>query len=498
MRLKLKGYFPGTLLLLAALFIGSMGAINPAALGAGVMILGLVFACAFLMLQPQKALMLSFFLVILANTKFRLRDAGALLTGDIDDQIIFELALYGAILLITLINLRSIPRRHLKPSSTELVLFGYVVLALASSLWSYEFRITAVRGMQLSILYALCFVAVRVLGPQEVLRMIAVSVIPYVLLCSLMAFMFPWASGTVFTHGTRLERFSWFSVHPILAATYTATAVIFITSEAFFAQGSWRRRIMGLPLWLYLIPLGFILIATRSRGPLLAFVAAVSMLWVIRYVSPWIAGFTGYAVITLSAISLSAGFYSPSEAVEDLIGSGNPLIAFLLRGQTSDSLLSLSGRTELWQNAYGLFLERPILGYGYIASRSVLLGVIPWAGHAHNAFIETLLDLGVIGTALLWFALGKTLLSSLGQASRTADRAVWHQASILGVLLFLLFNSSIDATFAGAPGYQLLLLFASIFAYEGLKLTARSLSGDPEVFMSHLGLSQLLLAMWRR
>jgi exopolysaccharide production protein ExoQ len=450
-------------LILGILIIGSIAALSPAALGAIVVILGVVFVGVFLLLRPRTALIFSFFLVMLAETRFRSRDPNALISGDIDAQIVFELFLYGVILLFTLVNMNSSRLRYPKPTLIERILFGYVVLAIISSFWSYDPWITAVRGIQLLILYTLCFLAVRVLGSQRVLRILTGTVIFYVLVCALIALSIPWPSTRI----RGVERFSWFSVHPILAASYTGTAVILIIAEALFAPGSWRQRILGLPVWLYIIPLGLILLATRSRGALIAVVLAGSALSVKKYVNPWIAGFVGYIMFALPTISLGLGLYS-ARIVRDLLDEQHPLIAFVLRQQSAEDFGSVSGRAELWHSVYAMFLDRPIFGYGYSASRNLLLKVLPWAGDAHNAFAETLLGLGIAGTALVWFVLGRTLLSSLLQTSRTAGPRTWHQASILGILLFSLLNSFVGASFGGVPGCEVLLFFAAVSAHEGL------------------------------
>jgi hypothetical protein len=257
-------------LILGILIIGTIAALNPVVLGAIVIILGVVLVAIFLLLHTRTALTFSFFLVMLAETRFRSRDPNALLSGDIDVQVAFELFLYGLILLCILVNINSNRIQYRRFTLIEQILFGYVVLAIVSSCWSYDPRITAVRGIQLLILYMLCFWAVRVLGSKRVLRILAITIIFYVLLCSFMALAISWPN----THIRGVERFSWFSVHPIQAASYTGTALIFIIAEVLFAPSSWRRRIMGLPVWLYLIPLGLILLATRSRGALIAVVLA--------------------------------------------------------------------------------------------------------------------------------------------------------------------------------------------------------------------------------
>jgi O-antigen ligase len=202
-------------------------------------------------------------------------------------------------------------------------------------------------------------------------------------------------------------------------------------------------------------------------------VITVSILWARKSVNLWMGGLVGYIVLVLSVVVLGAGF-SFTQVMEGLLRNNSSLTAFLLRGQTIEGFLSMSGRTELWRGVYALVSDRPIFGYGYVASRSVLLKVLPWAGHAHNALAETLLDLGIVGTALIWFALGRTLLSSLFQISWAAASGEWQRASILGILLFLLCDSFVSRSFGGVPAYEVLLFFASVFAHESLQRATRS------------------------
>lgn len=462
-----------------ALCLGIAAGLSPSALGGVAALCGLIGAGIFVVLQPQKALQGAFLLVMLAETKFRIRDPAALLAGDVDSQIVFELALYGILLCVIVMNVLSTAYHSARLTLVEGALCGYVILALCSSCWAADVRITAVRGVQLCILYALCFVGLRVLGPQRMLRTLTVSVVLYVLLFALLAVVFPWANGTRFTQATRIPRFTWFALHPIMTAAYAGTAALFLAVEGLFAPGAWRRRRLGLPLWLLLIPLVLVLLATRSRGALIAFTVPLVALGVRRYVNPWLVGLVSYSALALTAIALGLGL-SLSALTQQFLDDATPLGAFLLRGQATDEFFSFTGRTELWQQVQALFLERPLLGYGYVASRSLLLKVLPWAGEAHNGLAESLLDVGVLGTVLLWYALLSTLLCSFVQTLRASGRGGWQHASAFGALCFLLLHSLVDAAFAGAPGYQVLLLFASALAYERLKRVVWSFTGAPD------------------
>ena len=75
-------------------------------------------------------------------------------------------------------------------------------------------------------------------------------------------------------------------------------------------------------------------------------------------------------------------------------------------------------RVEIWHNSFLAWLDAPILGHGlgsfeqaYNAHRAGHMWLIndsiltlPWnaAGAAHNVFLQSLIEVGLIGTALIW------------------------------------------------------------------------------------------------
>jgi exopolysaccharide production protein ExoQ len=72
---------------------------------------------------------------------------------------------------------------------------------------------------------------------------------------------------------------------------------------------------------------------------------------------------------------------------------------------------SLTGRTELWPYVIDAIMRRPLLGWGFTAFWSPLnpysieiSNLVRWGvPEAHNGLLQALLDVGVIGTALLIF-----------------------------------------------------------------------------------------------
>jgi O-antigen ligase len=95
-------------------------------------------------------------------------------------------------------------------------------------------------------------------------------------------------------------------------------------------------------------------------------------------------------------------------AVPLLIGAGifafllahASVIAYLSRGQTSDTFTTLNGRIPLWHLAFSAMQGRWTTGFGYGAARVILFQRVDWAGEAHSAWIELLLGTGTIGLAL--------------------------------------------------------------------------------------------------
>ncbi len=84
----------------------------------------------------------------------------------------------------------------------------------------------------------------------------------------------------------------------------------------------------------------------------------------------------------------------------------DPLIAFGMRGQSFDALVTLTGRTNAFEFLLQQWREAPWLGYGYGAgSRYLLMRFVRESGlgigAAHDAASKVLAELGGVGTALL-------------------------------------------------------------------------------------------------
>ncbi len=426
-----------------------------------VVIVGAIGIGAFVLLFPEPALHMSFFLMLVAMTKFRARDAKALLSGTFDAQILFELLCYAIVLLAVAVNLLpAFGRQARRFTRTERFLGGYVLLAIASVWWSPTVQITAGRAIQLAILYVLCAVAVRRLGPGATLRTFLASVVVYVLLATSMAMLFPWARhpGPVF---------SWFAAHPGDTGVLAGSAALIMVASAIYAPEAWRHPLKRFALWAAIAVSVVVLLEAHARTPLFAFVLGASALWMRRHLGPWTAGLALAAMLVIAGVGLRtmAESYGDATATADF---GHPVAVYLLRGHSGQQFLGLSGRAELWDYVSSLIRERPLIGHGYVASRSILLERFPWAGTSHGALPEVVLSLGVLGAVLLGAIVVRMFVSAFARTGTRDAPDAWGQAVVLGGIVFLMVVAVGADSFAGAPGYEVLLFFAAAVAHEHL------------------------------
>jgi len=456
-------------LLAAALWLGYAGAGAPRLFLVSVGAMVVLGLGAFAYARPREAVVLAVALVLLAGTKFRYRDVTT--SSDIDAQVILELALYGTIAVVLGIAWLAERRPPIEVTRMDLFLGGYALFTIASTFWSSELSVTAVRSSQLLILFLLAEALVRMLGPERALWTLGAPLLGYVLICATAALTIPGASGSIREYEGE-ARFSWFAMHPISAASAAGVTLMFLMAEAFFLPGGWARRRFRVPIWVHGLILLAIFLATRSRGPAIALLVGTMALVLRRYGRAWTVPLLG-ATVAVGVIAISSGPTLPG-LMRMGAASTNPVAEFLFRGQRVEEVEGFNGRTELWQGALVLLRERPVLGYGYQGSRGLLLDILPWAGHAHNAVIEALLDLGVLGAALIWLPVGVCFFRSVLEGSREPGADSWYRAVILGVVSFMVVNAMSDVSFAGTPTFDTLLMMGCVLVQERLPGRSRT------------------------
>jgi len=454
--------------LLAALAL-SWGATSnmPVAAGVAGIAMVLIWIGPVSLRRVSTTLTLSFFIVLIAATDFRTRDPYESVRVAVDYEVAFELGVYFLLFLIVLRAIFVIPRERMPFRPVEWTLAAYLLLACVSVAWSPVMLYSATRAVQLGTLLLLAYSCIRLLGPERTLKALAACVAFYVVLFTLVAAPMRWGDWV-----SGAERLSWFAVHPIQAGTFAATGALLVITEYLFAD---RPRRYGAIKGVLVGFLVVVLVMTHSRGPLLAFFVASLSVLLVRY-APTVAATAAVSVfvlLTLFAYNASSGL----GGLLDLAAtSHNPVLSYLFRGQSAEEFATLTGRLELWEAMRVAFWQRPVFGYGYQAARVVGMAILPWAGEAHNALAQSLLDLGLVGTVLLFFAALRTLSGSYLAVARSRSEYTLYHAAVFGLTLYLLVNSVITASFAGPPGYEPLVLFVCIMGGEQLRVLDRQRS----------------------
>jgi O-antigen ligase len=154
---------------------------------------------------------------------------------------------------------------------------------------------------------------------------------------------------------------------------------------------------------------------SKSRTTLVAFVAATAVALVLRWRGPqrWMVTAGGISVLCLAGILSSFVSVSAIAETENIAAMGR-----------QQHLSSLTGRLPLWRELWKAADDRLWLGYGMGAfwngkSVTKYSRMFGWhIPHAHNAYLDLILQMGVIGAAMHVLWLVGTALTSLGRYDR--------------------------------------------------------------------------------
>jgi O-antigen ligase len=86
---------------------------------------------------------------------------------------------------------------------------------------------------------------------------------------------------------------------------------------------------------------------------------------------------------------------------------------------------TFTGRTVIWERVIEVWSESPLLGYGYAAGNENVLaprligGVFESAVDSHNAYLDLMIDLGLIGLAAFLYGVLRALYIGLSSIQRT-------------------------------------------------------------------------------
>ena len=345
------------------------------------------------------------------------------------------LLLAGAAILLA--HFRAGQLKHLLPPETMLGVAAAVWL-VSASIWS-------------------------LLGPAP---MESLSVVKRDILTSVLAFFVFYALTR-----TRADMMRWLVILTAGLAILTGMVICEPTDPRAYGPARAYVDVGWLSTWLVLVSplLAVLMFAPRSQrrnAMILLIVALPCLIW-----SAWLSGnrvvWVCFAVIVLVSAAIAipdhhsrrdrtlsvvatAGllaviglFMSASmqyRAEAEAPGGVGPL-AFVLQ----------DGRAQIWRVAWEMFRERPLLGYGYSNpefSDAFAARFDPgWRHlfrHAHNVFLNHMLQMGVMGAAVLFFLFATLVRTFVARARLGALARVGGYCGIALVIAVILRNSTDD------------------------------------------------------
>jgi exopolysaccharide production protein ExoQ len=254
------------------------------------------------------------------------------------------------------------------------------VMALCSALWSITPLFSFVRALQLMVAIGLALLMARIwsASPEIAVALWRQTIGLFIRAVTALIFI------GLAVGGWELQRFTWPGAHPGVAAMFIGVGLLILIAE--------NRWSLGLRTTGHVLRLGLFVAALylgHTRTVIGGVVVAVAvLLWLVARTHPLKSylGITYYAI----AIGLTVMTILPQ------------ITEYVYRGQTTQSLESLSGRIPLWDFSIELVSEtnRWLIGFGYGSARLLLPESFSWAGTAHSAWIELLLSIGILGPLL--------------------------------------------------------------------------------------------------
>lgn len=253
-----------------------------------------------------------------------------------------------------------------------------------------------------------------------------------------------WTSGKLLFIPTSVyERFSVYvsdAIHPnVLAGSLIAILPLSLAIPLFsWRKVSWTERLI-YPLIFIVASAGLIL--TQSRGALLALLAALLVVFILR--SHWFWSLLIFGLLGLIFVWFSVGQAELKLLVTDLI-----------------SIEGLGQRTDIWQRTIYMIQDFPLTGVGlghYSDAFRIFypMSLDPTSSmpHAHNLFLQVGADLGVPGL-VLWLSVLLAALAAAWQVYRAGKKfqnpmVAAIGAGLLGCQLAIIFHGMFDSVLWG-------------------------------------------------
>ncbi len=366
-------------------------------------------------------------LIVATDYKLRKRANDQTLSGSIDPFIALELLVYAAVGLYLLLRLRP----SIRPHVIVVWFIGWCLTAAVSTIYAPSLLLALVRGVQMVIIVLAVLQFVNV-GDVALVRRFAHGYV--VLVTASIAIGLAYVAPQT---GEQAGRFTWLFTHSVVAGSMLSMSTVILFAMWLthrVARLPWARWSYALLLIVNLV----FLVQTRTRGSIgaaLIGVLAITLLW-LRAEGKRDLLVSALVVVTTLAFTV-----------------GGSIVRYYLRNEDAEKLASFNNRTEVWTIAIEAFERRPLHGMGLTASRGLFLKETGLGG-AHNAYLNVLVDLGLLG--LFWWGGLIVLVGATGwrvrrRARRThgAEPLAFDTLAIVGLMVCQVING-VTAEYMGA------------------------------------------------
>lgn len=367
-------------------------------------------------------------------------------TGGVGDNAIFSMS-WVVLHVLSLVAFLSLLRRQDPRNLIVVCIIGAYILISAA--WSVAPAATLTYGTMLVGNILVAHMIASELSLRDIVRMIGRIVLVLCLL-GIVAYYMGYSQVYYIDNHERMNILGsmplrGFFAHKIMGSLYATIGAVAVLTTT---RGLFRIACVSM--------LALFVALTGSATGILLFILAIILYGVVGVV-------VGAGARKSHPLAVIGGMLAAAIGVA--ITNWQAILQSLNRDTT------LTGRTLLWESGLRVWQDRPILGWGYDAyfnspegslARSDLRALGDYdVPHFHQSFIQTAVDLGVVGLAILVYIFGYVLVASYRRAVEHGDSAgafAFVATTVMGVAaltMFLFLNYNHFATFT-----MFLLFFA--------------------------------------
>lgn len=331
-----------------------------------------------------------------------------------------------------------------------------ILLMLLSCLWSVD------RGLTFYITRVNFFMAVAIISGLAILGYRGAIDVCAIVFCIII-----WCSiyFAIFIPSWGIQGEVW---RGIFSNKNTVGAFACIATGLLILKALSKETQYRLFWWLNAV-LGFVLLLfSKSATSFAGFVVAILLLSIWIFLKK----LRGYLIIFLPIVLILAVLMVPV--------TKNYIMPFFLGAFEKD--MSLTGRTDVWDAAFKVFLKRPLLGYGHGAfwrgdgaegRAPILLSDENVPPHAHNQWLETAIGMGVVGLFITLFW-GLHILIRAAKASAAEEGGVLRHYGLFVVLAVTIICISEVPLLTG--GFTTFIIMLNYLSFSFLQIKKKEIN----------------------